>query len=833
LTVYNKWLWADKWKYCPYWQPLQANLSAAPGVGWATFAVRYGEGEWEDLIAFVDAGSMQALTYCYVQLRGYDMVTRKEVILWTGIVPTETLKLRGASGTTKTADQILQASSLDVLLDTRLDGAWVKPTDAGSTPAWLDYLPAFNSRYELGGDVIGNRSEERSSVQKDGWDNSIDSYSFSSEGFEWGNFDIANYLLQNHQEYNGPAFGFRETPDVEEALNKLVNVYNFRGEMTVRQALNVLINRTRGFSWTYEVDADDRVDIVPFSLLDERVSFGGVVIPENPNAVTLDLWSGKSEVDVQVVQDISPTYDKIIVRGAKLKTCFTASFAADILEKGWTDEEEKAFKEAAKNTENYDTLGEAAQAELNDKFRNTDRFERVFTTIRLKRDWDWTVGPYIVNPLRDADGIFWRDQQASVWNTGKRFLNYLPLEVGKDYSGDEPVDNNPDDSEPEFLRMFVLVQDRDNEDKYVFVDRAAPFPAAVRALAREMGFSVRFRPQYMLARGHYDSEVFEPAKWTGADIWEYGYNYEKLLATVFLETDQFVQVEANLNDYENKRVLLIELPECECWYIIPQTVVGVDDAGELIKYGCDAPLLRDDRDKLRAALAAAEAWYGKDHNKISITTRGIEKPVPIGTLIRGGDVTGINAADSVVTTIAWNFTSKQPTIKVSTDFAPLDIAGGFRAAGSPGPSAGTVTAPTARIAAKRLEQLEAQVKKITTELAKSPLRIEPSTMQVVTSVQRCIATESRPADIKFLANLIDAQGNEITEGDGYQIWIDAFIYSPEGTNLDECLPEIIEGKDYPIVKLPYFNEETGETEKRWYCFHWFKKKVRCKCEVDQ
>jgi len=672
MMVYYKWLWADAWTYAPYFQLLSMSKPAAPAIGTATLKLRYGSGFWEDAIAMLDGAELETYSYCYIQVRGRykDM----ETILWTGLIPAESFTLLGRTTAASTVDQILQANSLDLLLDTRPAGAWVEPVGGGD-PVWIDYLPTFNQRYKQGGPIIGNSSDTPIDI---GSALERDPFIFSADGMVWSNWDIMEYLLCSGQQDNGPLFDLGAKTEIGEMLNKIYNVYDFNS-MTIRQALNILMSRSRGLSWTFNVAEDGHVEIVPFSLLDEPIKLGEITMPAAEKKVSIDLWTDSEQTEVNIVQDISNVYDKIIVRGARMKSCCSFRFDEKTLEKAWTKKEETAFKDAAKKTADYGDLTEDGKAELNDKFRAADRFERVFTTVRVPRTWDWKTGlspKRLVNPLIEFTGEINLNKQAAKWNVDKYFLNWLPFQVGLDYSQGVPEDKNPTNAEPEFRRMFALVKDA--SDKFQYADKFEPAGASIRPLTREMGVCMCFRPAYLAAKNHWTQGTDEPGKYDYY-IDEDGTDYETLVVTAFIETDQFVQLSYNLNNYENKRVLTISIPDAELWYIVPDTIIDIDENGTLIKYSAEAPnIIRDDRDCLRAVLVAALSWYSKRRNKVTITTKAITPGIALGTMLENVDVAGIGAKGSVVTSIVWNMQSKSPTTTIQTDFEALNIRSFFR-----------------------------------------------------------------------------------------------------------------------------------------------------------
>jgi len=658
--------WSGQWQYAPYFEPITATLAAAPTISTATFRMRYGSGKWEDMQEMIDGSLMQSYLYCYIQIRirrGED-----EIILWTGIIPTETFALLGQSGLVKTADQTIQAQGLEILLKNRLDGAWIKRGEGDVV--WIDHVPAFNQRHEYGGNIIGNKSNSIETVPTlPGEPEEEDTYIFSTDNEVWYNFEIAEYLLAHYNYQNGPEFFLVGEEAIISALYDIIGVYDF-SSVTVYDALNILISRGRGFGWSIEVMPDGDVYIVPFSLLDEDIILGDIIMPANPNKMSVDLWTEQEHIDVQITGSITNLYDRIVVQGARMKSCCSLCFGLSPpgLEKGWSNNEETAFKNAAKESAGYGSLNNDDKAARNDKFRAEDRFERVFTTFRIPHNWDWTVGGEIVNPGLDTMGELLLNTPSTYWNADKRFLNSLPFKVGVDYSGAEPVDNNPADSEPVFKRPFILVKDVDGN--YQYAEKLKPYGAPNGPLPREMGISMRFNPQYLSAKNHWTSA--EPGEFED-DIADIGVDYEDIEITVFLETDQVVQVVHVFNRFENQRTLIITIPDAELWYITPGTIIGVDENGASIVYGGTSNLLRDDRERLRIALNSAKVWYGRERNKIAITIKTIDPGIPIGTLVENVDIADVGAIGSVVTELHWDFQNRSTAIM--TDFGELDIAG--------------------------------------------------------------------------------------------------------------------------------------------------------------
>ena len=212
---------------------------------------------------------------------------------------------------------------------------------------------------------------------------------------------------------------------------------------------------------------------------------------------------------------------------------------------------------------------------------------------------------------------------------------------------------------------------------------------------------------------------------------EAGVDYKEMIVTCFIETDQYVQLIAkSAEDYENPRVLTIDIPTAELWFIAEGTIVDIDADGELVEFAKDGGeepegeptrrILRDDRERLRQVMAAAMAWYGRRHNRIVVETRAIDAGLAIGTMITNADVADVGAAGSAVTSVRWDFQAKGGITRVQTDFAELDIARAFGGAGG----GSTATTPSSKVAARRIDKTEREMREVKGQLDKVPVRIE-------------------------------------------------------------------------------------------------------------
>lgn len=726
ISVYLKSAWGDEWVKRNDIEPVDCTLTIAPSLGAARFKIRYGSGIWENLSSLVDGTNAVSYGRQYIRITGADDSTgTNEAVWWSGVIPAEELRLLGATARGARADQIIQAYSLDYLLDSRLDKAWVRPV-GGGLATQIDHLPVFNRKIRAGG-VQGNRSTNKFEFNNGNYY----TYVFAADAELWSNFQIIEYLLLHYQlplGLGGPRFGFTCTSEVADALKQMVGMFDFNS-VTLRQALNILINRKRGFFWTLYIDMDDNTYLMVQSLLDEDLTVGNIVLPahRSNDRVTLDLWHDSRFADMKVVKDSSQVFDKIVVRGARIKTCCTFAVVEDSLEVGWTTDEETAYKDAAKNTTGYGSLTTTEQEVLNDKFRTADRFDRVFTTFVVPANWNWIssedpedpeIPKYPVSPkFSPYTGEFSVDGEGALiagahWNSDHRFLPLLPFKTGFDYSSASPVDKNPAGSEPELRKMFALGQDLDDA-KHVYLDKKEPAAASVRPLTGQMGVAVKFRPQHYLAANNFSGA--EPSRIDDV-LAEDGCDYESLVVTAMIETDQYLQLYKILSQTETMRTIEIIIPEAELWYVVPETVVDVTDDGSFVYFGCTDPLLRDDRDMLRTVLAAATAWYGKQRHKLTITIQNLAAPVHIGQMIDDVAITE-EGSGSVVSSITFNF--QQGTTVIHTDFQELNLRSIFSMGLR---SSGGSEIPNLAVAGRKIQKIFGELETLKAEIDNRPLR---------------------------------------------------------------------------------------------------------------
>ena len=208
------------------------------------------------------------------------------------------------------------------------------------------------------------------------------------------------------------------------------------------------------------------------------------------------------------------------------------------------------------------------------------------------------------------------------------------MKVGVDYTVDPAVDNNPTDAEPDFVKFLVMYKDDTDgaehikSEKWHFVDKLHETNEILRnlnvtLLDNELGFRLSASPKHYLALN----------SWTNAKAAQVQpeLDYDNLICTGFIKTDHRLKVVVKITDKEN-RIRTINIPNAEYWYSPDdQTVIGIDDAGELLYNAIS--VFRDDSDVLRQVLAAALVWYGVQRQAVEIPIKQLGRYVELGSML--------------------------------------------------------------------------------------------------------------------------------------------------------------------------------------------------------
>jgi len=657
--VWVKAAWADQWTLVRYMMPIMCAETISPIVPKAELAYFYGMQKREDKNAFAQERPHNYLNH-YVRIQSISSVYTIQNA-WHGIIVDHGEEIEGTKYDPSGIERYT-AYGLEHLLDrTPITGAycWQNSAviDIGATPD-------FNMRSKHGRRLLGNRSTAEHG----------DVYVFSREGAVWNYRQIAEYLLEK---FGPEEVTFKITGQLDQ-LAHIEQTFSYEG-LTLKQALDKLIDRRRGLAWRCQISQAGNIEIVVFSITGEDTGYGHVSLVPNGQPFDINIGADIRKRDVMFTRSASTMFNKIIIRGQNAKTCFSLSFNDLNIEEGWVAADETAYK---------------AESDLD---RAKDEYERVYRFFRAPRDWDWKAGygngenkSAVSFGFDDSGNIIYSgspeegkarpsDIEAKPsWMFAKGFERFLPLKK----------ETTKEEQEPEYLEPFVICKDPEHGDIYFFInkmDKEMARPSAnVRMVDREMAVLADFNPApHIFALNHMQWDDNDPHSKYRPE-----YDYKTMIATVFMETDHPIQVVENIKKAprtEATKTLVITIPDAEFWYIAPGTIIGLREDGYVNRYrpsGTELPgepnemvgwyILRDDRDRLREIMALAKVWYSKERAAVKVVDRRIGHFGICGKFVRNIR-SGVQPkiVNTIISSVQWNFVEGTTTIE--TAFLELDV----------------------------------------------------------------------------------------------------------------------------------------------------------------
>lgn len=519
-------------------------------------------------------------------------------------------------------------------------------TEEEEVPIELGWMPDWN----LGsGDPTfkGNRSEALH-YDETNWTDAA--YVFGGTD-DWDSGNILQYLMQwvhTALGVDGPRF----TVGGDDWY--LYDIYPRLQSGEVENAaalLQALLHPSRGLSATFD-PVDTGWDIYVFGLSALELSFDGKPNLQNEAIVPLDVSAERTH-SVRIERANQEKYSKLRVVGDRVRSVFSlgpASVAdlAGTLVPTWTSTDEGVYKNPSTSED----------PRVADELRASPRFERVFQALALDRAaFDYKAGA--ANPVFAADGTYaGSDTLFQLFQMAT--LPQLPLKAGVTYTTDPPGDQTQPGTPAYWLPPLVWAYD-ETTGRYFLLNRAGAFDPAVpsaevKPLERDLGVFVRTNPNHVLARGH----------WTSADPSLYnpdalGVDYEKLVCTVCVETDNRISIEIELppelrDDDGSVKEVVAAL--AQFWWLTGDTIVGTDASGAFVRAPSDGVALRNDIELLKVWAPNALAQLAFERTRGTITRTGALEDwgVLIGTVLRlEGDSGLIQELYTPVTSAKWDF----------------------------------------------------------------------------------------------------------------------------------------------------------------------------------
>lgn len=734
--VYLRSLWSASWVRIPWLFATEIAWRLAPNVGAAALEWDYGMGQRQGELtpAIVDRLSDKRRQFVKIEIDTH-AVTADEISGAVALTPLKwygTIELDGRIGEgfiqtgTDAGEPVLAPRGSQPFAALGLEQLLYRQPIRGAT--WRDSAGAVQradrpftfNRPTAAGQPQGNRSSDRGPH----------SYLFSSqetgEDKKWSTRSIVEYLVAN--EVPRGAGGAEHLKFiVHESYSEFlpdwdVPVIDPEG-MTCGQLLNLLLPRSRMFSWFLQVTAGtdpatEVVKLVPVSLFGDIVTTDlGSFAPnqrqiELQTTVTGDL---SPDTSYQLHENDIPKVDQVRVRGARRTSTCTVSDDDTNIGKGWPSDRENEYEAGYSGETGYSTLSKQAKQIANAEIRDADRLATVFRRFAITSDWDQTVG----NGLGELTGearkaVFLKDPSLTdkylVCPRELELAPTLPINAGFDWSDiggpedgfhtdpeelDEsahnrlpalvlfklPYKEDPDDvDEP---ARYFQVETNGQRGRIPVIKQEAPMQWSARVEVphqdRAVNIDVQGGPQHLLAYADFDPlPVDEEVGW---------FDWRSALFTVCLYDDRFAEgvvpkdaaADAALTNV--RRELVIDAGDAyRLDYIVPLTVIGVDrETRGLLR--CDAGgWINDDRKLLTARALMIFKYYGVTRRSLTLTTSLLTSQLTIGDYIisigRTASPRDVGTVLSEITlTIPHNPNSgtvQPPNIHYTTAFAELE-----------------------------------------------------------------------------------------------------------------------------------------------------------------
>lgn len=467
-----------------------------------------------------------------------------------------------------------------------------------------------------------------------------------------------------------------------------------------------------------------------YTLAVAGIDVGGAALPAAAQLVTVD----KATPAVRrfnVRRDARRRYGRVVVQGGRLVSTFTVSAADGTLWPGWRPADENRYKRPP-------DLPADPDPEQADVVRSRDDQRHVYARFLIAsgdaplpyRDpdadppvpepagggaWDFLVGDGAGGTKRpalpqvDPDGTLVYPPTANAnrpWAAAYRLLPGICLPAGESATrratevaeGEREVDAPPISYRP----PLVLARDADGNYFRVEQNAGPTTPAHIVPSPDAFGFELRSPDPHEFGLNHFDVDTSVPSPPPETDPGSLPgetaagdplVDHATLVATVAVEADERLRVEALVEGGDPARALHVDVPEATVYWLAGNAVLDLaadGDATTLQRDGTDVAeggrAVRDDAPRLRRLAAQAAAWYGVERQAIGYVAdgwddveRGGAGRIEPGAFIVGATVGGSVPAFAVNTPItSVSYDARAGTRTVATDFADVDFAAAGR-----------------------------------------------------------------------------------------------------------------------------------------------------------
>lgn len=685
-TVFTRASWADDWTEQPDLYVRTCRFTDGSQIGQATLLYEYGQIMRQAATTFSQENPKN-LNGHWVKIE-FTPQTGEDVI-WLGVVTQDQRKRFGSPEGKHAGDQVLSCSSVEWLLSKyQVTTSRVGEDDeAYVINRGLTFNEPFASK-----NGFGNRSE----VAKDFLD--IDDqgyYTFADTpmGQKWDAAQIVIYLLREYEMFNEDGPTIKAPPKLLNTLQWYIPKNVETHGRTLYEILRQMISERFGLAWSLVYDGTD-IEFKAWSYNSADITLpSGVAFPKNAHPIDIDFDDAIDVEDAMEIRDIANTYTQVKVQGARRGSVVTLSLEDGSLEKGWTDEEQTEYFEAAAGTPGFELIPFDDQITAHDRFRAGHRMRHVWTSFRIPDDWDGMLSNIPGNggstevpafPSLDEDG----DPTTSPQNIVNHLLRIDPdlaLRQFYDYSGvPSAATLEPGrTSSPGYLRTFAMWRMDTPNDKWADVSRLSDFGKAngIDILGRKRsglnfdasldlwshapGLSIVPNTVAHIQAGETWNDDNPSPSWTQAEV-----DYQDYAVTCYIQQDSRVEEvwpDSPLAAVANQQsVLLIELgDEFRLDWLCQGTIIGMKNTGEAIR--SFAGFVRDDRPIMKDIARILGLWHLIPRVSFRVAFKQITGLYSVGMLVQQvGSRDTLTTVNSLITAVDYDF--EAGTTQITTSF---------------------------------------------------------------------------------------------------------------------------------------------------------------------
>lgn len=721
--VYLKARWQDAWELQQHLYADQVSWAMAPSMSTASLRWRYGYGaqfgqqtfaaiakrsgplrlwvkiEYDASREGLDGGRLAAGVLRWVgsvelvpDLRG-GVMTRGGVSIASGVQQLDCLGLEMALNRQPLDHSAYYISSAQGYLANKRSRRGVIPR----------VLP-FNARNELH-QAVGNRGPQLNGYHLFAGD------APPVAAQTWSTREIVRYLLAEHapKDRDGKAW-FPIALENEQLLpDNDAPTLDFTGK-TLWEALAHAVPRSRFVAWRIaaEENAQGQTTVVLrcHSLAGDPIRFGSDTLPANPRR-----WWLKIDADPEVHSAATlkssavQAVDQFVCRGAQRTATGSFGYADSTLEKAWSSADETEYEAAASGVAGYAGWPRDEQQRRNAEARAVDKLRSVWRHFRIPTNWDGKVGDGeggATKPLAFRD-----DDLLAPFLLCPRTLTILPqvlLLTGKDYTqiGTYSLRREPPDlgggvqkrTRPLcFVRTPQVSGGADR--RWLLIDQLGRGAGSANYQQEEV--THRWSGRVELAQ-HDESFgartlevdiVGEPQHvWAATEFSRLAvdeplgdWNWREAIFTLTLADDRYAEAvwpptQSVPVTRDHVRRIVVDCGDSyRLDWLAAGTVLRTTAAGALVKTTVGA-WISDDRKKLLAKAQQLFAYYGRDRQALTFTTRKLTRELQLGDYLVqiGNDVAAVEPLGSIITqiTIHSPASAAVPTITFDSAFLELE-----------------------------------------------------------------------------------------------------------------------------------------------------------------